>query len=51
MDSSGTRGGGCDPETPCGRTNVGEGTPGTVGAGVPAGGCGPGTWTFPASKA
>jgi hypothetical protein len=31
MDSSGTRSGGYDPEGPCGRTNVGERTPGTVG--------------------
>jgi hypothetical protein len=51
MDSSGTRGGGCDPKIPYGKTNVGEGTPETVGAGVPTGGCGPGTWTFLASKA
>jgi hypothetical protein len=51
MDSSGTKGGGYDPEGPCGRTNAGEGTLGTVGAGVPANGCGPGTWTFLASKA
>jgi hypothetical protein len=51
MDSSGTRGGGCDPETPCGKKNGGEGTLVTIGAGVPAGGCVPGTWTFLASKA
>jgi hypothetical protein len=51
MDSLGTRSGGCDLEGPYRRTNAGEGTPGTVGAGVPTDGCGPGTWTFPASKA
>jgi hypothetical protein len=51
MDSSGTRGGGYDPKAPCRRTNAGEGTPGTVGTGVPADEYGPGTWTFPTSKA
>jgi hypothetical protein len=51
MDSLRTRGSGSDLEAPYGRTNAGEGTPGTVGAGVPPDGCGFGTWTFPASKA
>ena len=51
MASSGTRGGGCDLETPCGKTNAGEGIPRRLGVGVHAGGCGPGTWTFPTSKA
>ena len=43
MASSETRGGGCDPKTPCGKTNAGEDTPGTVGVRVHIGGCGPGT--------
>ena len=43
MDSSGTRGGGCDPEAPYRRTNVGKGIPRTVGAGVSPDGCGFGT--------
>ena len=51
MASSGTRDGGCDPETLCGKTNAGEGIHGIVGAEVHAVGCGSGTWTFPTSKA
>jgi hypothetical protein len=51
MVSSGTRVGGCDLETPCGKTNASKGTLVIVGAGVIAGGLVLGTWTFPASKA
>jgi hypothetical protein len=51
MDSTGTRGADCDIEATYGRTNAGEGTPWIVGAGVPADGRCPRTWTLPASKA
>ena len=34
MDSTGTRGGGCNLEASYGRANAGEGTFGTIGAGI-----------------